>query len=164
MNAHVVTIFHSGRDLKEDAPDELIVPEVHLMLRDHRKEVSIRTKVEHDEDEVGFLYNAVEGDNSGMVGGELMESNLPTLKLPLPGVESCLGETLDGVPCGLIGWGRGIEGKVDDSVRSLSENGDELISTSSDTLSGEISCGGVELLRHSVERMFDAGWATDKLD
>lgn len=28
MNTHVVTVFHSGHDLKEDAPDEFIVPEV----------------------------------------------------------------------------------------------------------------------------------------
>lgn len=127
------------------------------MLCDPCKQVSIRTEVEHNEDEVRCLYNAVEGDNAGMVGGELMQSDLPTLKFPLPVVEPCLGETLDGVPCRLVGRGRGIEGKVDNSIRSLAEDGHELIATSSDTLPGEFSCGGVELLRHSVERMFDAG-------
>jgi hypothetical protein len=58
-----VAILQSIDDLTEDMADESVTTEVDVLLRDHAKEIAL-SKVHDEEDTVGFLEDAMEGDDA----------------------------------------------------------------------------------------------------
>lgn len=74
------------------------------------EQVFARDVFEEQEEEVGGLPGAVEGDDIGMRGQGLVDSDLGHLKGEGIIVEVCLGETLEGV-FAAIDWGGGRRGK-----------------------------------------------------
>jgi len=58
-----VAVLQSINDLAEDMADKSITTKVDVLVRDHAKEIAL-SKVHDEENTVGFLEDAMEGDDA----------------------------------------------------------------------------------------------------
>ena len=118
-----------------------------LSLSDHAEQIAFVVKVHDDKHQVAFLHDLVQGDYARMSAGELVQSNLAALEMPLSCVQPGAEEHLDGE---VDGRGRvQVYGEVDDTVSADAEDRDELEAAIVDGLADEIDTrGGKSHLGH----------------
>ena len=94
-----MAVLHSVKQLEKYVFDEEVVSKIPTVMQYLREEVAVVGIVHNNVSEVALLDDAVEGDDVGVGGRNLMEGDFADVGLPLAGCLLQLGvhETLDGI-------------------------------------------------------------------
>lgn len=126
-DTHRVAILDRVDDLEEDRFDQHVVADIPLLLGDHPKQVALVTKVHNDKDVVALLDDLVQGHNVGVPRRELVKRDLSPLEVPLSRVETGPEKAFDGEV--YRSRSMKVDGEVDHSIGSKTENRKELETT-----------------------------------
>lgn len=122
VNPNGVAELNGIQNLEKSTLGKKIVPNKMTALGDIGEQVALGTKFKHNKGAINGVHDADQGDHIGMVAGQVVQLDLPLLELPLPLVESCLGEGLDCI------WdvGLDIDSGIHNSIGTNAENAGEL--------------------------------------
>jgi hypothetical protein len=85
INTQRVAVVNCIEQLQEDVLDEFILAQVPALVEDLGEEVTILTIVHNDICEIFVLNNTMEGNDIGVGGGELVETDLAQVQLASAG-------------------------------------------------------------------------------
>ena len=80
-----MAVFNRIEQLQEDVLDELILAKVPALVEDLGEQVTILTIVHNDICEIFVLDDTVKGNDIGMGGGKLVETDLAQVQLTSTG-------------------------------------------------------------------------------
>ena len=80
-----MAVFNRIEQLQEDVLDELILAKVPALVEDLGEEVTVLAIVHNDVSEIFAIDDTLEGDDVGVSGGELVETDLAQVQLASTG-------------------------------------------------------------------------------
>jgi hypothetical protein len=85
INTQRVAVLNRIEQLQEDVLDEFILAKVPALVEDLGEEVTVFAIVHNDICEIFVLNNTMEGNDVGVSGGELVETDLTQVQLASTG-------------------------------------------------------------------------------
>ena len=121
INTQRVAVFNRVKQLQEDVLDKFILAKVPALVEDLGEEVTVLAIVHNDVCEIFVLNDTMEGNDIGVSGGELVETDLTQVQLASAGRSRGvgMGEAFHGVRDG--DGGSGVESAVNDTITALTE-------------------------------------------
>lgn len=121
--------LNSIQKLEKDVLGKLIVSNEAAALGNVAEKITFGAVLNHDKCAVGTVQYAHERDHIGMMAGLIVHGNLSSLETLLTGIQSMFGKGLYGVQF----VGVNVDGLVDHTVSTHTENGNEFESVGEDT-------------------------------
>jgi hypothetical protein len=120
-----MTILNGIQNLQEGMLGQLIVAHETALLGDVGEQVTLGTELNHDESAIRAVQNAEQRHNIGVLARLVVQSDLPSLKASLSGVQSNLWQGLHGVR----DIAQDVDGLVNDSISTDSKDRDKFQSS-----------------------------------
>ena len=116
-----MAVLDCVKQLQEYFLNKIVIAQITTMVEDLRKQVAVLAIVHNDIGVLWVLDDAVEGNNVGVRGGELVEGDLAHVQLALARSVALgrMGKAFDGIGDGLLRVD--VHGSVDDTISTIAK-------------------------------------------